>query len=160
MPNPTVGRGGKGSANASLRPTPKSADTGAVPSAAFTPPALNDLESICEDLFARWDTDMRAGKLLTALSGNMPPGYDPRVDHVRLALDAFPAMLAALKPFADASEHLHPSTPDDGVTLDGIAVRHWRAAWAAIAKALGAEAASPAIGPSHRLDEPSQTEGA
>lgn len=50
-------------------------------------------------------------------------------------------MLEALKPFAAASEHLHPANPDDGVTLDGIKVRHWRAAWSAVATA---EAANPA----------------
>lgn len=34
----------------------------------------------------------------------------------------------ALKPFGEASCHLHPSHPDDGLTLDGIEVRHWRRA--------------------------------
>jgi hypothetical protein len=46
---------------------------------------LGDLESVCADLFDRWDRDMRAGKLLTALQGQVP-GYDPRVDRIRRAL--------------------------------------------------------------------------
>ena len=41
------------------------------------------------------------------------------------------ALKGALEPFADAACHLHPNQPDDGLTLDGIEVRHWRAAWAA-----------------------------
>ena len=36
----------------------------------------------------------------------------------------------ALIPFAEACQHLHPALPDDGVTLDGIEVRHWRQAYA------------------------------
>ena len=36
----------------------------------------------------------------------------------------------ALTPFAEACQHLHPALPDDGVTLDGIEVRHWRQAYA------------------------------
>jgi len=42
---------------------------------------------------------------------------------------------AALLPFAEAAAHLHPSQPDDGTTLDGIEVRHWRAAAQVVAKA-------------------------
>lgn len=38
----------------------------------------------------------------------------------------------ALKPFAEACEHLNPATADDGATLDGIEVRQWRAAYAAL----------------------------
>lgn len=40
-------------------------------------------------------------------------------------------LLAALAPFAEAAEHLHPSTAEDGVTLDGIKVSAWREAWRA-----------------------------
>jgi hypothetical protein len=50
---------------------------------------LDDLESVCADLFSRWDRDMRAGKLLTALEGRLP-GYDPRVDRIRRALAVLP----------------------------------------------------------------------
>lgn len=39
--------------------------------------------------------------------------------------------LEALKPFAEAAAHLHPSNPDDGTTLDGLEVRDWRRAAAA-----------------------------
>jgi hypothetical protein len=45
------------------------------------------------------------------------------------------ALLEALEPFAEAASHLHPSQPDDGLTLDGIEVRHWRAAAQAVAMA-------------------------
>lgn len=34
----------------------------------------------------------------------------------------------ALRPFAEACAHLHPSQPDDGVTLDGFEVRDFRSA--------------------------------
>ena len=34
----------------------------------------------------------------------------------------------ALRPFAEACAHLHPSQPDDGVTLDGFEVRDFRCA--------------------------------
>lgn len=34
----------------------------------------------------------------------------------------------AVRPFAEAARHLHPGSPDDGLTLDGIEVRHWRRA--------------------------------
>lgn len=33
-----------------------------------------------------------------------------------------------LEPFAEAADHLHPGNPDDGLTLDGVEVRAWRAA--------------------------------
>jgi hypothetical protein len=38
----------------------------------------------------------------------------------------------ALEPFAEASNYLHPQLPDGGFTHDGIEVRHWRAARAAL----------------------------
>lgn len=58
----------------------------------------------------------------------------PNTEILRLRLIAS-ALLGALKPFADACIHLHPSQPDDGLTLDGIEVRQWRAAYAAVALA-------------------------
>lgn len=57
---------------------------------------LADLETVCGDIFDRWDKDMRPGKLLTALSGNMSEGYDPRVDRIRRALQS-PALSDADK---------------------------------------------------------------
>jgi hypothetical protein len=57
---------------------------------------LGDLELIAGDIFDRWDKDMRSGKLLTALSGHLSPGYDPRVDRLRAALAAVPALYDAL----------------------------------------------------------------
>lgn len=38
------------------------------------------------------------------------------------------ALEEALRPFAEACAHLHPSQPDDGVTLDGFEVRDFRCA--------------------------------
>ena len=38
----------------------------------------------------------------------------------------------ALKPFADCVVHLHPLYDPEAETLDGIKVREWRAAYAAL----------------------------
>lgn len=46
---------------------------------------LDDLVSIGNDIFARWDADQRPGKLLLALLGEVKD-YDPRVDRLRDAL--------------------------------------------------------------------------
>lgn len=59
-------------------------------------------------------------------------------ENIRMALAA-PALLKAIEPFAEASTHLHPSQPDDGLTLDGVEVRHWRAAAAAAFNARGGQ---------------------
>lgn len=48
---------------------------------------LQKLETICDEIFERWDKDMRSGKLLLALAGRLP-GYRPDVDAVRAALTA------------------------------------------------------------------------
>lgn len=47
---------------------------------------------------------------------------------IAIVLSALAEAGEALGPFAEACAHLHPSHPDDGVTLDGIEVRHWRRA--------------------------------
>lgn len=52
------------------------------------------------------------------------------------------AAAGALKPFAEASEHLHPSHPDGGLTLDGIEAGQWRAAHRAYHEILAALKAS------------------
>jgi hypothetical protein len=44
--------------------------------------ALAELELIAEEIFQRWDADMRPGKLLSALAGHVK-NYDPRVDRIR-----------------------------------------------------------------------------
>ena len=62
----------------------------------LTPSILDKLEAVCEEIFQRWDKDMRSGKLLTALGGGLPD-YRPDVTEIRRALFAFPEMLAALK---------------------------------------------------------------
>lgn len=46
---------------------------------------IDDLTIICEEIFERWDIDMRPGKLLSALSGRISD-YDPRVTRIRKAL--------------------------------------------------------------------------
>lgn len=54
------------------------------------------------------------------------------------AADALTAdLMEALRPFAEACAHLHPSQADDGLTLDGIKVAEWRRAYAAFSKAEG-----------------------
>ncbi len=50
---------------------------------------------------------------------------------IRSMVEELQAARKALEPFAEAADHLHPSQPDDALTLDGIEVRHWRAARAA-----------------------------
>ena len=40
----------------------------------------------------------------------------------------------ALRPFAEACMHLHPSRPDDGVTLDGFSVSDFRRASSVLSK--------------------------
>ena len=50
---------------------------------------LEQLEKICDEIFERWDKDMRSGKLLTALAGRLP-GYRADVDAVRAALAKHP----------------------------------------------------------------------
>jgi hypothetical protein len=43
------------------------------------------------------------------------------------------ALEVALKPFAESAAHLHPSHPDDGLTLDHVEVCLWRRAAQALA---------------------------
>lgn len=107
---------------------------------AHTP--LGDLELVAGDLFERWDADMRSGKLLTALSGHMAPGYDPRVDRVRLALLAFPDLLEALQGLTGIIQKAGLQQLSRGVELGQIswavkASDRMEAAHAAIARATG-----------------------
>ena len=37
------------------------------------------------------------------------------------------ALVQAAGPFAEVAEHLHPASPNEGLTLDGIEVGQWRA---------------------------------
>lgn len=60
------------------------------------PSPLQDLETICGEIYARWDKDMRSGKLLGALAGTCP-GYRDDVEKVRRALAAQPDLLEAAK---------------------------------------------------------------
>lgn len=46
---------------------------------------LEQLETICAEIYGRWDKDMRSGKLLQALAGTLPK-YRADVDAVRSAL--------------------------------------------------------------------------
>ena len=46
---------------------------------------LELLEAICAEIYDRWDKDMRSGKLLAALSGDLP-NYRADVTAVRAAL--------------------------------------------------------------------------
>jgi hypothetical protein len=67
------------------------------------------------------------------------PLQETRAALIVAAINALPGLLdrverleAALKPFAEASNHLHPANSPKGLTLDGIAVKHWHAARAAL----------------------------
>lgn len=53
------------------------------------PTPLQKLEQICDEIFDRWDADMRSGKLLLALAGKLPR-YRKDVDDVRAALAGAP----------------------------------------------------------------------
>jgi hypothetical protein len=60
---------------------------------------LADLESVCADIHARWDADMRSGKLLIALMGGVE-NYDPRVTRIRDALSLFQTLSARIDTLA------------------------------------------------------------
>lgn len=91
------------------------------------PGPLQDLETICAEIYQRWDKDMRSGKLLGALAGI--PGYRADVDRVRSALTAYPDMYAALR-LVEASAI--STTEPDHVAIPGSLLRM---IGAAIAKA-------------------------
>ena len=55
------------------------------------------------------------------------------VERLRATPPEVTAMVDALRPFAEAAMHLHPATPSEATTLDGIEVGQWRAAYAALA---------------------------
>lgn len=57
------------------------------------------LNTICEEIFQRWDKDQRSGKLLSALSGRFT-GYRPDVTKVRRALESHDALVKALEEIA------------------------------------------------------------
>tara|TARA_R110002074_G_scaffold262994_1_gene435076 strand:+ start:1111 stop:1521 length:411 start_codon:yes stop_codon:yes gene_type:complete len=55
--------------------------------------ALDDLTAIANEMHDRWDADMRAGKLLIALMGELPK-YDQRVTRIREILGSFESLTA------------------------------------------------------------------
>lgn len=89
---------------------------------------LAALELVCGEIFDRWDKDQRSGKLLTALSGHMAPGYDPRVDLIREALSRRPDAPSAGEwmPIETAPKD---GTPILGWSDEGVAYVCW-AYWA------------------------------
>jgi hypothetical protein len=127
---------GGGSAQSQPGCVPAATTSGAEPSAAHTPGPW--------ELSPTGNWIVGADSVIGDIVCDAPPTHFRKScanwpANARL-IAAAPDLLAALRPFAEASEHLHPALPDDGVTLDGIKVRYWRAAWAAIAKALGPSA--------------------
>jgi hypothetical protein len=57
-----------------------------------------------------------------------PPTVLSLLSRLSTAADRERVLVEALRPFAEAACHLHPSQPDDGLTLDGITAGEWRAA--------------------------------
>ena len=66
-----------------------------IPNAAGWNPAAQ-LSAIADEAYERWDKDMRSGKLMIALSGDMPR-YRSDVTSVRLACAVAPGMLSSLQ---------------------------------------------------------------
>ncbi len=57
--------------------------------------ALGQLEAIATEAFDRWDKDMRSGKLMLALTGDLPR-YRADVSSVRLACAVAPGLLSTV----------------------------------------------------------------
>lgn len=124
---------------------------------------LQSLEFVCEDIFDRWDADMRSGKLLSALSGRVA-NYDPRVTAIRSALAAYPDLVDALQGLVAAASY-SPSGSTEVPKMEVGKVYAFsissansiqtalHVARAAIAKAIGAAAASPEGGPTGAPDD-------
>ena len=66
-----------------------------IPSAADWSP-LSELEAVADEAFARWDKDMRSGKLLLALSGDLPR-YRKDITSIRLACSVAPGLLSTIQ---------------------------------------------------------------
>ncbi len=66
-----------------------------IPNAADWLP-IAELSAIADETYERWDKDMRSGKLMIALSGDMPR-YRSDVTSVRLACATAPGMLSTLR---------------------------------------------------------------
>ena len=76
------------------------------------PDHLGTLTAVADEIFERWDKDMRSGKLLTALAGRLS-GYRADIDALRAALSL--RLREALQPLAE----IPSSTPTNrGVTLE------------------------------------------
>lgn len=58
----------------------------------------------------------------------------PNAD-LAILLASHEALRLAALPFAEAAEHLHPASPNDGETLDGMKVGQWRALSLAVEEA-------------------------
>lgn len=72
---------------------------------------LQKLEAICAEIYQRWDSDQRSGKLLGALAGSLP-NYRQDVTDVREALKAAAPVVMSpedilheIKKQFDAMEH-------------------------------------------------------
>jgi len=58
-----------------------------------------DLNSVCAEIYDRWDKDQRSGKLLSALAGELRK-YDPRTTRIRAAIENHDDLLTALQRIA------------------------------------------------------------
>lgn len=65
------------------------------------------------------------GRLAMSEAAGIVDGWRERAERAEARCRA---LEEALRPFAEACAHLHPSQPDDGVTLDGFEVRDFRRA--------------------------------
>lgn len=97
-------------------------------------PIAHDRETTVQ-LICRWRTERReAAARITELEHDTSLAYVAELrERAERAEAQCRVLLEALKPFAEACAHLHPSQPDDGVTLDGFEVRDFRRAARAFA---------------------------
>jgi len=86
---------------------------------------LKDLETVTGDIYERWDADQRSGKLLTALAGHMPPGYDARCDNIRKACNNYPALVEVLGKVSALAQSLSAESSSKKTMIFKGDYSHW-----------------------------------
>lgn len=84
--------------------------------------------SMCGNAFGDWDDTPSLPGDTEYRRADLPP-----TPAEAMRCHEVMALVEALRPFAEAAMHLHPATPNDATTLDGIDAGQWRAAYAALA---------------------------